>query len=211
MKINRIRTGAILLLAVAPQCGRAPSSANEPGICPLSCGSGQIATSEMSIQFMHEENIQISCQDLATNTNYINPIPIRFTVQRAVMPDPTSAAGTKEGAAPAGGGGGAAPPAGGAAPSSTIATSPAVGISFEASILTGFMLDRPNPGDPDAQNKYKGIATSLSEWCTDACGVGAIDVVPLCKQKENVVKVLIRSGTIAKTLTITVKPPNSEL
>ena len=200
----------LALFFAIENCGRAPSSAGEPGICPLSCSYSQIATTDMSIRLLHGDTIEIACQDVVTDTLYKNPIPIRFVVERK-----TGEASATENSSSSTGSGGTSSSSGAGADTKTDASSsntmPASAISFEATILTGFMLDQPNPGDPSGQNKYKGILTSMNEWCTDACGVGAIDIVPLCKKKENVVTVLLRSGAIAKTITVKVKPPNIEL
>ena len=49
-----------------------------------------------------------------------------------------------------------------------------------------------------------GILTSKDEWCTDACGVASIDVVPLCMEDDNEVSILMQSGLVSKMVKIKV-------
>jgi hypothetical protein len=76
-------------------------------------------------------------------------------------------------------------------------------ILFEPVIVSGLMSDINNPDDPSP--KYKGILTAQSEWLTDSCGVGEIQIVPGCIPGEiNEVNLLIHSGVAAKMITIKV-------
>ena len=71
---------------------------------------------------------------------------------------------------------------------------PATSISYDYQVLDG-VLD--------------GI-DNFNTSCTDSCGTGLLQVTPVCGQKDNIVRILIQSGSIAEEITFTVKGITSE-
>ena len=72
------------------------------------------------------------------------------------------------------------------------------------------LLDTRAEVDIEFAPQYKGIRTAQEEWCTDSCGVGMVELRPWCTTKTQEVKVLLRSGSVAKEVTVTVKVPEEE-
>lgn len=162
---------------------------NSIGNCTLSCSDAKIAANNMRIRFLAGNSLAIGCQGADGGQNYPGgSVPIQFVIeQTAPAPLP---AGTLPGET---------------APTPLVPDVgvPAPGISFDASIVAGLM-GPDNPDDPSA--KYKGIVTSQSEWCTDSCGVGIVEIVPNCYAQVNTVNLQISSGAAAAVSTITVNP-----
>lgn len=179
------------LVAGLWSCAATPDSSESRGTCALQCSGSRIAGAEMRIRFL-TENLQVSCAGIADNQEYIGSVPIRFVVENPQVDLPADnvpAVGTNNEEE--------------ATPFNPTQGQPVSGIGFEALVASGF-LGQQNPDDP--RFKYKGILTPKDEWCTDTCGVGTIDILPLCKQVNNVVTILIKSGSVLGTVQVTVSP-----
>ncbi len=190
-------------------CGADPDYNESPGACPIDCSTAKIAGSGMKIT-PFQKKIEISCHALIEQ-NYVGSVPIKFKVEKnsRILPAETipgaQAGGAEEpmkpiadasdAAAAAGGGGG------GAAQSRTISVG---GISFEPMVVAGHPPVLPNPDDK--RFKYNGIITTSDMWCTDACGVGSIDFVPMCKTAPNKTVLSLHSGQMATTVEVMVNP-----
>ncbi len=173
-----------LLLQV---CGAEPDPSSV-GNCTLSCASAKIAAHDARIRFFGTNALSVACQGAGSGVNYPGSIPIQFVIEQA-QPAKLPAATLPGETAPT--------------PLVPDVGIPAPSVSFEASILSGIM----GPSNPDDDSaKYKGIVTSQSEWCTDSCGVGIIEVVPLCFGTSNVVTLQIHSGSAVGVSTISVGP-----
>ena len=170
-------------------CAGQPDSSS-PGNCQLACGLAKIGASDMRVRFLAKTPIVVSCQGIADGQNYIGTVPIRFVIER--LKGPTLPAETVPGDAAD------SKPK----PFEDVGI-PTPGISFEPIIESGY-LGPDNPDDD--QFKYKGIVTGQTEWCTDSCGVGAIDLVPLCKSVTNPITLLVHSGPVSGETIITVTP-----
>ncbi|MBP6217418.1 MAG: hypothetical protein KA436_02400 [Oligoflexales bacterium] len=173
-------------------CGASPDLVEAPGLCKLSCSDPKIAGSDMSIRFDSTE-ITVNCFGIASGQEY-GPIPVRFVVESEQKTLPAESV-------PGDVTGGTA--TGGATAAEGVPKKVPIGaVSFEAVVISG-QMGAENPSDD--RSKYKGIATPMEEWCTDSCGVGNIDLVPLCLGEDaNPVSLLIRSGSLSKELKVTV-------
>lgn len=173
-------------------CAADPDLNESNGVCKLTCTGAKIASSNMNIRMQIDGSVAVSCHGLV-NKSYYGTIPIRFIIEKPATALPAAGVpagkGTNEEAVP------------------TINTDtlgvPVGGISFEAVVVSGLM-GAENPEDD--RYKYKGINTPITEWCTDSCGVGAIDITPLCTTSGNAVSILVRSGPISKMVNVTVSP-----
>lgn len=67
---------------------------------------------------------------------------------------------------------------------------PAPHISFSYTLING---------------DIKGPVNDFKTNCSDSCGVGLLEVTPICKNQDNQLKLLIQSGPISKTIEITIK------
>ena len=189
-------------------CGAVPDPAS-PGSCKLKCNTSRIAGVESKIELMGDEPYStISCEGIGPGSEYRGNIPVKFkfvTNQPNLPADdalnPSSgAAGDSGGAAGAAAGGGGA--VGGGAQGLTLNNAPAgnAGVSFSVNVIQGTLSGGVNPGEGD--DSYLGIATPIEEWCTDSCGVGTINIRPLCLNQDNNIKLLVSSGQVYKVINI---------
>lgn len=193
MKINCfLSLASVMILSfLINSCAAAPDLSDSQGVCSLQCSNAKIGSSNMRVRFL-SENMQISCSGIADNEAYIGTVPIRFAFERPLIKLPAEDI----------------PAAGGASEDKPEKFNdkgglPASGISFEPIVVSGY-LGPTNTSDP--RFKYKGIVTGLDEWCTDSCGIGTIDIVPLCKSINNIVTLMIRSGSVSNSIQVTVTP-----
>ncbi|MBI2603408.1 MAG: hypothetical protein HYW48_10170 [Deltaproteobacteria bacterium] len=183
-------------------CGADPDINEAPGVCPLSCFNAKIGSKEMQVRFLSEE-ISISCQGIADGQPYVGSVPISFVVESPerglpagkIVSGPSGA--TEDDPKPF--------------DAQTVKGTPAPKISFEAVVIGGYLgssdLNDVNFDNPDDDRyKYRGILTSMDEWCTDACGVGRVEIVPQCKSQVNTITLLVSSGPVSKEIKITVNP-----
>lgn len=170
----------------------APRDASAPGACSLSCGNAKIGSNDMRIRFLTAP-IEAACLGVTPGDPYPQPIPIHFIVEKdePTLPSGSSTTGSNNSTTS----------------SDSIATSvsPVSGVSFEPTVVGG-LTGPENPDDPSG--RYNGIITSQDEWCTDSCGLGLIEVVPLCFTDENLVTLQVHSGAAVANTTITVKSGN---
>ncbi len=68
---------------------------------------------------------------------------------------------------------------------------PAPHISFSYTLINGEIKN--------------GLVNDFQTTCTDSCGVGLLEVTPICKAKDNQLKLLLQSGPISKIIQITIK------
>jgi hypothetical protein len=168
-------------------CGADYDSNYAPGVCNLDCSSSKISDYQSTeIKMLGAQNITVNCSVNDGKTPYPGVVSLRFSLESERK---TELLGQP------------------------LKTTPQPNISFEAVIVSGVMDSRTFPQEVNVKDKaqYKGIKTSQEEWCTDSCGVGYIELVPLCTTSTQEVNVLIHSGAVAKEVSITVKVPDSEL
>lgn len=67
---------------------------------------------------------------------------------------------------------------------------PATAISYDYQLLDGILSEDIN---------------NFETSCTDSCGTGMLEIVPVCGPNDNIIQVLIQSGPISETLTVTLK------
>lgn len=183
-------------------CGADPDIDEAPGVCPLSCFNAKIGSKEMQIRFLSEE-ISISCQGIADGQPYIGTVPISFAVESPERKLPASSVVS--------GPGGATEEEPKPFEADTVKGTPAPKVSFEAVVIGGYLgssdlADTSFDNPDDERYKYRGILTSMDEWCTDSCGVGRVEIVPQCKSQVNTITLLVSSGPVSKEIKITVNP-----
>jgi hypothetical protein len=188
----------------------AESDSSSPGLCSLQCGGSKIAGSEVVLRLadkgvalggegnapnstLGSAEAERSCAGVVYNGangigEYHGPISISFVAEKfrkLVYRNPYSS-NTQENANPG------------------EFRQPIRGVAFEPIIVGGLLsADRSDPENitRDANNlltpyKYVGIVTPKAEWCTDSCGVGVVEIWPLCvRGKTNTVTMAIHSGT----------------
>lgn len=176
-----------LLAILLGDCSASPDG-NSIGNCQLSCTDGKIAPSNAKIRFLGGD-IKTACEGIASGTDYPSSIPVQFVIEQA-NPPPSLPASTIPGSTNT--------------TDTSTAPIPLAGVYFEPLILAGLMAS--NPDDPNGPAKYKGIFTPQDQWCTDSCGVGLVEIVPLCFGTTNTVSLQIHSGAAAAVSTITVSP-----
>lgn len=170
-------------------CSAIPD-ASSPGNCKLQCSGAKIPANNARIRFFNSA-VTVACHNSAASAPVAYPvsIPIQFIVEKENPPTLPSTAITGDGTAPT--------------PLVTDVGQPLVGVAFEPTILSGFM----GPDNPDdTSTKYKGILTPQDEWCTDSCGIGYLEVVPLCYSDGNTITLGVHSGGSSSSMTITVTP-----
>jgi len=179
MKINRRHLFTVILFGVFVFLSRCSASSDGPGSCTLSCGGAQIAPAEARIRLLAQP--AVACDGAANGTDYPQSVPVPFVIEKTV-PSYTDATDTN----------------------TIVSTIPLAGVSFEPLIVGGLMA--ANPNDPSQPSKYKGIFTDQSEWCTDSCGNGLIELVPLCFTNGQSVILGLHSGNVGTAVSIVVGP-----
>ena len=146
----------------------------------------------MVLRLQHTDTLNVNCYK-NPDGKYVYPgiLPIRFVLE---SPTRTLPAATLPGAKD---GSGELPPT--AINPDSLGT-PVSAVGFEPIILRGSM--DTSSQDPNIDPRYAGIQTPEDEWCTDSCGVGSINLTPQCLD-NNTISVLIRTGSVAKVMTIT--------
>ena len=179
---NRCRhVPKLFLIGIVIFLSHCSADTDSPGNCQLSCSDAKIAPVEAKIRLLSSK-LATACEGVASGSDYPQSIPVQFIIEKSVAPvsDSTDT-------------------------NTTISTVPLAGVSFEPLITGGLMATNPN--DPNGPAKYKGIFTDQSEWCTDSCGVGLVEIVPLCfPPNSNDVGLEIHSGPVGTSTTINVGP-----
>lgn len=176
-----------LLALMLGECS-ANIDSDTPGNCSLSCADAKLAPSNARVRFLGPtDGYKSACHGIASGSDYPTTIPIQFVIEGPAAPSlPASKI---------------------EATSTDVATStgmPLAGVSFEPLIVGGLMA--ANPDDPNAPPKYRGVFTSQEQWCTDSCGVGMIEIVPLCfTDNSNIVTLEVHSGNAAGNTTVTIE------
>lgn len=194
----------IVLSLLTRGCAGDPDP-DAPGVCKLSCAGAKLGSTEMEIVSMTGDSpINISCSGIQDGDDYIGTVPLRFMIQKKrsklpaeTLPGDSSASTSASSSASSGAAGGAV------TSTAELTKLPLSGVSFEALVVSGYLSEATNPDD---EFKYQGIVTPTDEWCTDSCGTGAVDIMPMCKQGLNPITILVHSGPIYKTFTVNVTP-----
>ena len=177
-------------------CGANPDTEVSLGSCKLNCSGARPATTEMAIRLFSQE-IAIDCSGLTSDSDYNRSIPIKFAIEKNPPGDlpAENLPGATDGE------------------SDNLTTgikSGVAGIGFSVNLVGGMLsATRANPDDSDP--KYNGILTGKTEWCTDSCGVGSIEVMPLCRKTDNEIILLLQSGLVASTIKIKVAGTGEEV
>ncbi|MFK7822608.1 MAG: hypothetical protein AB8G05_00510 [Oligoflexales bacterium] len=176
------------------------SDPDEPsGICPINCGDAKLPSNDMRVRFLFPNGInnaefQINCG----GGPFEMELPVRFVVEkpRQVLPAEQTNGEVLGGSKAEN-------------TTDTAAWVPVSGVSFVPLMTFGGPVETvvPLPGD----NQYVGIATPPSEWCTDACGVGAIKTRVYCPGTGgNDVIVGITSGSLWGTANFQIEAEDEE-
>jgi hypothetical protein len=204
-RIMHVVRFALILTSAAlfRSCGADPDLSDAPGVCKLDCGGAKIGSDDMNI-VPFTNNITVNCNG-AGAANYDGTVQVRFAINRPkpTLPASTIGSSSTDSSASSGTGGGAPGGTVGSTGGAMGSTVPVSGVSFEALVVSGVM--GPSNVD-DSRAKYKGIATPMDEWCTDSCGVGAIDVIPKCSSSSTTLTLLIKAGPVASPVTLTIAP-----
>ena len=162
-------------------CAGEPDPGGNPGNCRLTCSGSKIASKSMQILWQHDPG---GSGDISVNCNGVEDKAVRSVPLRFLVDKPGEDINVKD-------------------ESEEQDRLPVSGISFEVVVVSGHMQGT-NADDP--QDKYNGVDTPMDEWCTDACGVGSVDVSPKCLKEAQDVIILVRSGSISKKIKISTKP-----
>ncbi len=167
-------------------CSGKPSGG--PGLCALSCDSASLASTDSNLRILDESDnptMTVSCTGISPGEPYSGKIPLRFMFTRkAPIVITPGVPGDDPKTMP---------------PQEVIIPMP--NISFNPLILAGSL-----PTSDGGDTLYRGILTPQEEWCTDSCGVGALDIQPTCEQDPYDLQILIQSGSKGKIFTIRVEP-----
>ena len=181
-------------------CAGDPDFAEAPGVCALNCSDTKLPANDMRIRFLFPSGVteagpfNLSCFDTA-NADYVNDVPIRFVIEkpRYTLPAEQTTDVVLGGNVP--------PP-----PNDAIQWVPVSGVAFQPLLLAGIM--EPINAANQQLDRYKGIVTPETEWCTDACGVGSLDIKPRCMSAApNLVSVGIISGSLYGQFNVNVVQP----
>jgi hypothetical protein len=185
-------------------CSTGPDGNNAPGTCSLDCRSAKIGSNEMRVRFLSPPKLDLYCYGL-DNTAYPNNVPIRFVVEKRNNSLPAEKRSTTANS-PAES---AESDTASGSDSTTDATPvagenwvPVSGVSFSPLLLQG----EGGVTNADPRDRYQGVVTPPGDWCTDSCGVGAVDFKPLCRTALNDIQLGIVSGSLSGTIQILVNP-----
>ncbi|MFK7872515.1 MAG: hypothetical protein AB8C84_05005 [Oligoflexales bacterium] len=85
---------------------------------------------------------------------------------------------------------------------------PVSAVSFEPIVYGLVDESQTNPAisrfGSDASTLYRGVLTSPDSWCSDACGIAKVEIVPRCMASgdTNTVNVLLHSGSVVGTASV---------
>lgn len=182
-----VGTGAFLCLFLVSCAGR--PSASMPGLCTLNCKQqAYVSPSDKILPLTKDsQEVDIACDgkfDAQGMLSMAGPITVQFKI---VSPAESSSENEH--------------------PRSW--EMPRAGATFEPSVsgsVDSEKTDVENVTESSDENgnvtrtpyRYFGIVTPKSQWCTDTCGVGTVEVWPMCiKGKENAILVNVHSGVLS--------------
>ncbi len=178
----------------ALSCGTEADPSNSPGTCRKSCESTRLANKDMRIRFLSPSDISLNCYGNVEQA-YQQSLPIRFVIEKKYTALPAeagtdgSSSGSSGGSATGGGG-------------EVGLWQPVSGISFYPLLMQGQGGNTNSDPRPD----FQGVETVSDEWCTDTCGVGSLNIRPLCRSEANTMKLGIFSGSLSGVMGITMDP-----
>lgn len=169
------------------------------GLCELKCEEGATyADTSAKLIVLSGSTAEISCAGVNTegkaSASALGPVTIQFKVERKA-PKLSTGGGDKPDKFSTG---------------DTVGdTIPIAGVAFEPIILSGQVWAPTSSlengvlvgDDPVTQGfnpyKYTGIATPKSQWCTDSCGIGTVEIWPRCIPGEGgTLSLSIHSGPV---------------
>ncbi len=200
-----LQSSVLLLVASALliTCAADPDLDNSPGTCKISCKKPKNAGNNMRIRFLMPQALTLDCQ--AKKTSEIVPIPVRFVVEkpRVSLPSDITSGSSTLGGTPA-------PSVDTTDSGTTNQWVPVSNISFQPVIFAGALKGTAVNSDGTFDPSY-GVLNDPESWCTDSCGVGSVDVQPMCiPGSTNSVTMGIQSGNISKNFSVVITGTLSE-
>jgi hypothetical protein len=166
-------------------CGHKP---DDPGLCPLNCSKALIGPIEGQIEVVHATQ-DLICPAASALAPVTDPLMFQFRISESFATD----FGDKQ--------------------------VPLPSVSVEP-IVNGLRSDQPehNPnveinGDVFTPARYKGVVTPSENWCSDACGIVSMEIVPLCPPvgESSGLTIQVHSGALYSDpyeVTISTAEPN---
>lgn len=151
-------TSLLILGLLLSHCSYEPA---EPGLCKLNCGKAIVGGNDTAFRIQKKSLDQdVVCPAAAAGQDIEDPFIAQFVVGEAFK-DVRQGEEVEE-------------------------IRPVPNISFEA-IVNGLRSEDPARSPNVTQTngvfapaRYKGIATPLSNWCSDTCGVATVEVFGRC-------------------------------
>ena len=158
----------LFLSSLLVSCAADPDSSlgGYPGVCSLNCAGAKIASNDMRVRFLVKD-IKFTCgPPLTAGSLFPVSVPIRFIVEKPRGSSPAESLIRNSNK----------PSTGDEAPD---VWTPVGGISFYP---LGYGEGKPYSAKEQAaaRGRWSGIITPSSNWCTDTCGVGSVEIVPAC-------------------------------
>lgn len=164
-------------LALCLLLGDCSAETDDRNFCSLSCGGAVIGSSEFKIEPARAA-WSLACPLNTVGVQEIAPFTVQFRVYKEV--EGVSGGEKKK------------------VPVPNIKITP---------LVNGILGTTQTHPDLANDSRFTGIKTSPDEWCTDACGLFTMEVVPTCVQEsDNEISVIARSGFVssdAMTITVT--------
>lgn len=160
---RRIGALAATLSTILNACSAEPEAAS--GSCSLSCGDRVVGSSDYKIMPLYAStSASISCSAAGST-----PIEVKFKVysETTIFTGGGSSTGTGSTTSAL-------------ANDSEVRKIPMARIGFQPTILGSFDEGKSADEFKGATNKFSGVATPSSEWCSDSCGVITYLVWPKC-------------------------------
>ncbi len=172
-------------------CASEPDLENTPGTCKISCSKPKLASSSMRVRILGEK-VDYNCS--AKEATALTPVPIRFVIEKPRVNLPADISSGD-------------PTLGGTAAQKVENSNdqwvPVSNVSFQPLVYAG-ILDSTTE-DTGAFDPSDGVLNDVDTWCTDSCGVGSIDIRPMCiPDTTNQIVLGILSGNIDETLQINI-------
>lgn len=184
---KHVKWFTIGLMVVLFGCAEEPE---DPGLCRLSCGKARIGPIEAEIRAVQITQ-DLVCPVAAALQPLSEPLMFQFVVSETID-------GTLIG---------------------EDHVVPLSNVSFDP-IVIGFRSGLPehNPnvtieGDVYTPSRYKGIVTPSDNWCSDACGVATVEIVPVCPPpgESSEIGVQIHSGALySESYEVTISTADDE-
>jgi hypothetical protein len=167
-----LKTLLVLELWLLGGCA-AESEKGNPGICPLTCGKAVLGSNDPQFSAKSVlKDLRFECPRGLTQPLDLDAVLVQFLFTEKI---------TVNGAE---------------------RLRPVPFLAFEP-VITGILSEYKNPDNtnPDTgqvPQRYVGVRTPKTEWCTDACGVATIELEPRCLTAglTNEINVMIHSGPL---------------